>query len=404
MDQSKLTVSASAQAKNGRLYAVIWYQEQSTGRSKPVWSTLGLDEGAKQSLVNRRLRETVNAFEEELNANVVEPICNDADLPIYDYLVKWLKRVRNSLQLTTYIGYNKVIEGRIHRYFNCRKDLTVGTIRAKDIEEFYDFAFSEGVSASTVIHYHAILHKAFSYAFKDEAINANPFDRVERPKRDKFQGKSFTEEELVALLNVTRNDPIYPAIVLGGCLGLRRSEALGARWSRVNYEEKTILIDTKIVEDRAIGKHLVIPVEVMKNKSSKRTLTLPQPVMDMLTEWRGRVDMYRTMFRESYNREYDDYICVDQLGNLLQPSYVTNHFAMLLRKHGFRQIRFHDLRHTFASILINKNKPLIEVSNFLGHSDISTTANIYAHLDKASKQGCADTITEIFDRKEKKGT
>ena len=137
---------------------------------------------------------------------------------------------------------------------------------------------------------------------------------------------------------------------------------------------------------------------------AKRTLTLPQPVMDMLTEWRGRVDMYRTMFRESYNREYYDYICVDQLGNLLQPSYVTNHFAMLLRKHGFRQIRFHDLRHTFASILINKNKPLIEVSNFLGHSDISTTANIYAHLDKASKQGCADTITEIFDRKEKKGT
>ena len=137
---------------------------------------------------------------------------------------------------------------------------------------------------------------------------------------------------------------------------------------------------------------------------AKRTLTLPQPVIDMLTEWRGRVDMYRTMFRESYNREYDDYICVDQLGNLLQPSYVTNHFAMLLRKHGFRQIRFHDLRHTFASILINKNKPLIEVSNFLGHSDISTTANIYAHLDKASKQGCADTITEIFDRKEKKGT
>ena len=102
MDQSKLTVSASAQDKNGRLYAVIWYQEQSTGRSKPVWRTLGLDEGAKHSLVNRRLRETVNAFEEELNANVVEPICNDADLPIYDYLVKWLKRVRNSLQLTTY--------------------------------------------------------------------------------------------------------------------------------------------------------------------------------------------------------------------------------------------------------------------------------------------------------------
>ena len=112
--------------------------------------------------------------------------------------------------------------------------------------------------------------------------------------------------------------------------------------------------------------------------------------------------MYRKMFKGSYNLTYEDYICVDQLGNLFTPSYVTNHFNGLLKRHGLKHIRFHDLRHTFASLLINNNKPLIEVSNFLGHSDISTTANIYAHLDKASKQGCADTITEILEGKENK--
>ena len=79
---------------------------------------------------------------------------------------------------------------------------------------------------------------------------------------------------------------------------------------------------------------------------------------------------------------------------------MTNHFAYLLKKIGMKRIRFHDLRHTFASILLNNNKPLIEVSNFLGHSDLATTANIYAHLDKTSKQGCADTITGIFEKKE----
>lgn len=115
--------------------------------------------------------------------------------------------------------------------------------------------------------------------------------------------------------------------------------------------------------------------------------------------------IHKQIFKGAYSREYDDYICVDELGRLYKPSYVTNHFSVLLKQLGMKVIRFHDLRHTFASILINSNKPLIEVSGFLGHSDISTTANIYAHLDKSSKQGCADAITEIFEGKEsKKGT
>ena len=94
--------------------------------------------------------------------------------------------------------------------------------------------------------------------------------------------------------------------------------------------------------------------------------------------------------------QYLDYVCVNQLGELLRPSYVTDHFRELLEKYGLRHIRFHDLRHTFASLLINQDVPLINVSNFLGHSDLSTTANIYAHLDKASKQASAAVISDIL--------
>ena len=93
------------------------------------------------------------------------------------------------------------------------------------------------------------------------------------------------------------------------------------------------------------------------------------------------------------------FVCSDELGKLLRPNYVTEHYRYLLSKLGLRRIRYHDLRHTFASVLLNKEVPLINVSNFLGHSNISTTANIYAHLDKAAKQGSADVISELF-RKE----
>ena len=136
----------------------------------------------------------------------------------------------------------------------------------------------------------------------------------------------------------------------------------------------------------------------MKNKSSQRTLPLPEPVLEMLSEEKEKQTLYRKMFKGSYNRKYDDFVCVNELGDLIRPSYVTQHFSDLLKKYGLRHIRFHDLRHTFASILIGQDVPLINVSNFLGHSDLSTTANIYAHLDKASKQTSADIMTGILNK------
>ena len=315
MEKKKQMVSASVQPKNGRLYAVIWCRHGPDGKEKPVWRALGLDESTRASIVNKRLREVTNEFEAKINSETEAP--PEADLPIYDYMAKWLNRTKKNYQANTYRSYQNMIEGKIKRYFREHEYLTVGTVKAKDIDDFYAHLFSGGVTGNTVIHYHAVLHKAFAYAFKDEIISANPFDRVERPKKNKFHGQSYSEEELRALLNLAKDDPIYPAVVLASCLGLRRSEALGARWSRVNWDDKTILIDTKIVEIKNGGKAKIFPMEEMKNKTSKRTLALPQPVIDMLLEYRARADMYKKMFKGGYNREYEDYVCVDQLGDLL---------------------------------------------------------------------------------------
>ena len=111
--------------------------------------------------------------------------------------------------------------------------------------------FADGVSANTVIHYHAVLRRAFQQAFREELIDVNPFDRVERPKKNSFQGDSYSEEELIALLNLSRNDPIYPVIMLAGGLGVRRSEALGVRWSRIDWDSLCVLLDTKKLLEKA---------------------------------------------------------------------------------------------------------------------------------------------------------
>lgn len=386
--------AASVQSKKGRLYAVM--QVKKDGTTKPVWRALGLSEGANKTKVNKAFREVVAQYEQEFWEEQERGGRPPADIPVYDYLVSYLKRVEPELQKNTIVSYRSMTNGKIRRYFQRRPQLTVGNLKPQDIQDFYQTLFADGVVANTVIHYHALLRRAFQQAFKEERIDANPFDRVGRPKKNKFHGENYTQEELLTLLHLARGDVIYPAILLAGAMGLRRSEALGVRWSRIDWEKRTVLLDTKIVEYRENGKKKVEPVEEMKNKSSRRTLPLPDPVVEMLQVQKEHREVYRKMFQGSYNAQYLDYVCVNQLGELLRPSYVTDHFRELLEKYGLRHIRFHDLRHTFASLLINQDVPLINVSNFLGHSDLSTTANIYAHLDKASKQASAAVISDIL--------
>lgn len=386
--------AASVQSKKGRLYAVM--QVKKDGTTKPVWRALGLSEGANKTKVNKAFREVVAQYEHEFWQEQERGGRPPADIPVYDYLVSYLKRVEPELQKNTIVSYRSMTNGKIRRYFQRRPQLTVGNLKPQDIQDFYQSLFADGVVANTVIHYHALLRRAFQQAFKEERIDANPFDRVGRPKKNKFHGENYTQEELLTLLHLARGDVIYPAILLAGAMGLRRSEALGVRWSRIDWEKRTVLLDTKIVEYRENGKKKVEPVEEMKNKSSRRTLPLPDPVVEMLQVQKEHREVYRKMFQGSYNAQYLDYVCVNQLGELLRPSYVTDHFRELLEKYGLRHIRFHDLRHTFASLLINQDVPLINVSNFLGHSDLSTTANIYAHLDKASKQASAAVISDIL--------
>ena len=89
-----------------------------------------------------------------------------------------------------------------------------------------------------------------------------------------------------------------------------------------------------------------------------------------------------------YSKDYTDYVCVDALGKLYDPDFVTGHFGQLLKKHNLKKIRFHDLCHSCASVILAQGVPMKQIQEWLGHSDMSTTANIYSHLDAVTK---ADT-------------
>ena len=171
---------------------------------------------------------------------------------------------------------------------------------------------------------------------------------------------------------------------------------LGLRWDAVDFEAGTLTIRHFVTSTNLEGKHILVEADRAKTKSSLRTLPLVASFAQRLRALKEQQVYNEKLCGNCYNQKYKGYLFVDEMGNLIFPNAVTNGFAKLLSDHGLRKIRFHDLRHSCASLLLKQGVPMKQIQEWLGHSDISTTANIYAHLDSQSKQLSAATMEQAL--------
>jgi integrase len=288
------------------------------------------------------------------------------------------------------------IKSRVIPYFKDFK-LTLKEVTPKHIQDYYQYELNEkGVSACTVIHRHANIRKALQYAFKVGLIAFNPADRIERPKTAKFVGSIYDAGELEALFAVVKNKPIELAVILGAFYGLRRSEIVGLKWDAIDFGKKTLTIKHTVTESRVDGKVIIVEKDRTKTKSSHRTLPLVEPFAKLLRQLKTEQERNQKVCGKDYCREHLGYIYVNELGERVKPGYITQNFALMLKNHGLKKIRFHDLRHSCASLLYANGVSLKEIQEWLGHSDISTTSNIYTHLDFSSKVASANAIIGVY--------
>jgi integrase len=182
---------------------------------------------------------------------------------------------------------------------------------------------------------------------------------------------------------------IKPAILLAATYGLRRSEVLGLTWKAVNFQEKTILINKTVVKVGTANEER----DVMKSKQSRRTMPLTEDIADYLAELQARQAQDKLFLGAGYSD--NDFICKWADGKPIKPDYISAEFKKLLARHGLPHIRFHDLRHSSASLLVNMGFTLKEIQDWLGHGDIAST-NIYAHLEYKSKERMADRVSEAL--------
>lgn len=377
-------VAGHLHEKNGYYYIILNLTD-SAGRRKPKWISTGLTIKGNKKRAEQMLMEERRKY---ANAKTGD------DVLFADFMEQWLEIVKSTVSIPTYSSYVNAVKSIIAPYFR-KKKILLRDLQAHDIQMFYQEQLQR-VKASSVIHYHANIHKALKYAVKNDMIPSNPADKVERPKQDKFYGNFYDRDELNKLFEAVAGTKLELPVLLGAFYGLRRSEIIGLKWSAIDFEQNTITISHTVTSCNLDGKCVIVAKDTTKTKSSRRTLPLVPYFHEKLLAVKAQQERNQKLCGRSYNREFLEYICVDDIGDRFKPNYITSQFPKLLERNGFRKIRFHDLRHSCASLLLASGVPMKHIQEWLGHSDFSTTANIYAHLDYSSKLTSASAMESNF--------
>ena len=385
-----MNVTASLQIKRN-IYQVVLSYKNINGERKQKWISTGISAKGNKRLANAKLEEIKKNYKKYI-PSVLTSDENDTSNEYFEiYMQNQLESYKHNIEENTYDSYSTVVN-KITNYFS-GKNIKVKDLKPKHIQDFYNSLYKKGLSPNTVLHYHANIRKALDIAMKLEIIPSNPADRIERPKKSQFIGDFYNIDELEKLFSACKNDPLEIVILIASFHGLRRSEVLGLKWSSIDFEKNIITIKHKVIQRNAKKNRSMVLKDKTKNKASYRSLPLLPTIATALKKHKNQINKNKLICGNTYHKEFEDYICVDFKGKLFRPEYITDHFQIILKNNGLRHIRFHDLRHSCASLLLSKGVPMKAIQEWLGHSTYSTTANFYAHLEDNYKLFSADILS-----------
>jgi len=381
-------MTGSLQVKNGKFYIVLNRTEN--GKRKQKWISTGLTEKGNKRKAEQMLREQL--AEEERSA----PSGRAADIKLADYIRHWLSLSEKRVDEVTMQGYNALAKRHVLPWAE-EKGLTLAEVNRKTLQAFLDeksrtgrLDGKGGLSAKSVRELKTILNQTLTEAVREELLQVNPCTLLRLPPKSTPQAQFYTAEQLNTLLAAVRDEPLYPIIKTAVVYGLRRSEILGIKWDSLDFENDTLTIKHTVVKV-----YTTVEKDKTKTKSSYRSFPL---LPDMRALFLSLLEEQRANAR-LFGREYvkTDYVFCWPDGRPITSDYISHRFGKLLKKYGLPHIRFHELRHSCASLLINNGCGLIEVQEWMGHSDIGTTANIYGHLEIKRKQAMADKLSSCIN-------
>ncbi len=384
-------MTGTCQIKNDRYYAVLNIKDE-FGKAKKKWIALNLPvKGTPKKTVKERFEEIKKEYaylDSTLENNML----------FVDYIKLWLKTIEEKqlINEVTIQGYKQTTTRQIIPYFKDSK-LKLKDITPSIIERYYSDKSKNGrldgkggLSAKSIRQHHAVMSNIFKMAYKNNLILGNPIDKVELPKLERFEGSAYTPEEIKLLLDSIKDEMLYPLILITVTYGLRLSEVCGLKWMAIDFDNEQVKIQSTLV--RVVK---VVEKNTTKNSSSRRIYPMTPQIKEVLLEIKNQQDEYKRLFGNCYVN--NDYVFTKPDGNFEQPQNVSKRFSNLLKKYKLRHIRFHDLRHSCASFLINQGAELKDIADWLGHSDIKMTANLYGHIYDEHKKKLSKNFSILFE-------
>ena len=319
-----------------------------------------------------------------------------SDCKFTTFMSYWLETTKPTIAISSYHGYCRCVK-KINTYFDEHyPDLRLKDVTALQIQQFYNDSYDAGLSGNTIKHLHANIHRALKYGVKMDLLDCNVSEKVDLPKVEKFEASFCNKEELEEILEAFKGDRLELVVNIAAYYGLRRSEIIGLKWDCIDFEKKTITVRRKITNSFGDGKEQLIVENQLKTESSVRTFPLIPHIEAMLRERKMLEDYYSCLLGDGYDREFNGFVCRDNSGKLITPEFVTTHFKTVLKKKNLKKIRFHDLRHSCASLLLANGVSMKAIQEWMGHSTFNVTANFYSHLEYNSKINSAEIIANVL--------
>ena len=363
--------------KRDRWYICYYIGKDSNGKWVQKWEGSWDTKREAERVLRSRIDEQENTFQHKAeNATVAA------------FLRHWLAEVcQPRLAANTVNGYRVNIERHIVPYIG---EIPINRLQPKDIQRLYTTLASEGLSGTSIRYVHNNLHRALHYAVKNQVLTRNAADFVEPPTVDHFEASPLSPDQVKRLLAACSGTEIYLPVLLAVTLGLRRGEALGLLWDCVDFEASTVTIRRS-----ASFKGGEIQLSTTKTRNSRRTLLLPAIVRDALESALSSQADAAKLLGSTYNPLH--LVCCRMDGTPLSSCVLYHQYHAILAAAGLPSIRFHDLRHTNATLMLRNAVPAKIVSSMLGHSSIGITMDTYSHVMTDMQQGAVSVMENLLE-------
>jgi len=354
-------------------------------------------EGKPRYLYGKTAQEVKNK-RDELKDQASKGILPEPNkVTVEQWLKTWMEEYKkNKLKPSTFHSYNQLIKLHINPRIGAKK---VKDLRPSQIQKMINECYREGrkdgtggLSGRTVKYIHSILLQALDQAIKEKLIAYNPAsaDSISLPRHEKPEIQPLYTEQARDFLRAIKENRLYPLYLTDISTGLRRGELLGLQWPDISFTDKTATIKRSLIQ---VGGNVVLQ-ESVKTKKSKRIVSLTDDVIAELRRLKARQAQDKLLMGEAYHK--DNFVFCWEDGRPLRPDYVYHHFVRLLEELNLPKSRFHDLRHSFATIMLEQGVDLETTSAMLGHNSLAITADIYTHVRQEIQAAAANKMNDAL--------